>query len=64
MEKILFDANPCDVGKSCPKFVLDEERGQVFLIDKKGNKAEMCIKDFNKFIDAVFAGNLMKIRRR
>lgn len=65
MEKLelLFDADPTDCGTSgpCPKFVLDEQAKKVFLIDKKGQKAEMTLEHFNKFVDAVLSGDLKKV---
>lgn len=64
MEKLIYDAEGgCGSGTNCPKFVVDEQRQVVSLIDKQGNKAGMSIADFNEFVRAVRSGEITKLSK-
>ena len=51
--KLLYDMDECTNTPTCPKFVVDEKTQIVSLIDRQGNKANMSIEHFNKFVRAV-----------
>ena len=64
MEKLIYDADPsgpCANGP-CPKFVVDEQTRIVSLIDKQGNRANMSIGHFNKFVRAARSGEIRELR--
>lgn len=52
----------CRAWHNCPKFVVNKKTEIVSLIDKKGNKSEMSIKHFNKFIKAVKNNEIKEIK--
>ncbi len=63
MEKTIYDADPsqeCATG-TCPKFVVNDETQIVTLIDKQGNRANMSIEHFNKFIKAARSGEMSEL---
>ena len=56
-EKMIYDADEkCNFSTNCPKFVVNEQTHVVSLIDIQGNRANMSIKHFNKFVRAVKSG--------
>jgi hypothetical protein len=61
MEKLIYDVDPCMTGLSCPKFVLDSDKNIVSLIDRQGNRANMSIEHFNKFVSAVKSGEITEL---
>lgn len=61
MEKLIYDADSdavCTGGGPCPKFVIDEQKQVISLIDKKGNRADMSVEHFNRFVRAVKTGEI------
>ncbi len=62
MEKLIYDMEECRAGHNCPKFVINKKTKIVSLIDKKGNRSEMNIKHFNKFIKAVKNNEIKEIK--
>jgi hypothetical protein len=65
METLIYDADPtsiCTRDRPCPKFVLNKKTGVVSLIDKQGNKANMSIAHFNKFVMAAKTGKIKEVR--
>ncbi len=61
VERIIYDAEICPAGTFCPKFVFDESTKTVSLIDKQGNRANISIEDFNKFVRAVISGEIREL---
>lgn len=62
-ERVLFDVNPlCGFDAQCPKFVLDEQKQIVSLVDKQGSRASMTVQEFNKFVQAVKSGDLAELK--
>lgn len=51
----------CSIATRCPKFVFDESTKTVSSIDKQGNRANISIEDFNKFVRAVISGEIREL---
>lgn len=51
----------CRVSPNCPKFVLDELRQTVSLIDRAGNKANMTVSEFNQIARAFKSGEIKEL---
>jgi hypothetical protein len=60
MEKLIYDADSC-ISQTCPKFVIDEKTQVVSLIDREGNRANMTIEHFNKFVRAIRTGEVKEL---
>ncbi len=60
METLIYDAELC-AGGPCPKFVVDEEKQVVSLIDRQGRRAEMTVEHFNTFVKAVKSGDIKEL---
>jgi hypothetical protein len=53
MEKTIYDVDgveTCGAGRTCPKFVINEQTNVVSLIDRQGNRASMTIGEFQDLI--------------
>jgi len=66
MEKIIYDVDGvkdgCHLGSTnCPKFVVDEQKQTVSLIDRSGNRAHMTVSEFNKIARAFKSGEIKEL---
>jgi hypothetical protein len=64
MEKLIYDVDGkqgSKVGDNCPKFVVDEQKQTVSLIDRAGNKANMTVSEFNQIARAFKSGEIKEL---
>ncbi len=66
MEKLIYDVDGvregCMKGSvNCPKFLVDEQKQIVSLVDRMGNRTNMTISEFNQIARAFRSGEIKEL---